>query len=161
MVEARSVPDLKAVIHEVASSLGYKLKLQQEESILQFARGNDVFVSLPTGFGKSLCYTLLPRVFDYLRGVEKKSMILVISPLIALMEEQVGSIQSLGISAVYVSDTKSRDKQQIRNGMYQVIFMSPEALFCSTEWKQILSTDLYRLNLVAMIVDEAHCVKTW
>ena len=49
----------------------------------------DVFVSLPTGFGKSLCYILLPRVFDLLRGVEKKSIVAVISPLIALMEDQL------------------------------------------------------------------------
>ncbi len=64
-----SPEDLKAIICCAASSLGFKLKLQQEESILQFAKGKDVFVSLPTGFGKSLCYILLPRVFDLLRGV--------------------------------------------------------------------------------------------
>ena len=105
-VMAESSPDrvLRKKICHVASSLGFKLKLQQEQSILQFVKGTDVFISLPTGFGKTLCYILLPPVFDLLRGVEKKSIVLVISPLIALMEDQVASIRSLGISAVYVSD---------------------------------------------------------
>lgn len=158
--------DLKSIIGCAASSLGpgFRLKQQQEESILHFTRGRDVFVSLPTGFGKSMCYTLLPSVFDILRGVEKKSIVLVVSPLIALMEDQVAGITSMGISAAYVSDKQSTDrevKRQIRKGIYQVIFMSPEALFATTEWRQMLSTEYYRLNLVAMVVDEAHCVKKW
>ena len=122
---------VKKVISHAASSLGYELKKQQEKSIYHFVKGKDVFVSLPTGFGKSLCYTLLPRVFDLLRGVEKQSIALVISPLIALMEDQVTSINSLGSSAAYVSDKHSTDRavrRKIKKGGYQVIFMSPEAL---------------------------------
>ncbi len=127
---------LKAVIGEVASGFGYTLKQEQEDSILQFTKGKDVFISLPTGFGKSLCYILLPGVFDIIRGVEKKSMILVISPLIALMEDQVATIHSFGTSAVYVSDVKmTKDKERIREGKFQVILMSPEALFSGTTWK--------------------------
>ena len=155
---------LQKVIQDVATSvkLPFELNSQQIESIVQFASGKDVFVSLPTGFGKTLCYTLLPRVFDHIRSVDNSSIIIVISPLIALMEEQVMSVQSLGISAVYISDVQSREKrQQIKAGMFQVIFMSPEALFCTTVWKNTLSTELYRINLVAMVVDEAHCVKKW
>lgn len=155
--------DLRQVIQDVAVSvkLPFQLNPEQIESISEFALGKDVFVSLPTGYGKTLCYTLLPRVFDNLRSVENSSIILVVSPLIALMEEQVMSVQSLGISAIYVSDVKSRDRQQIQAGMFQVIFVSPEALFCSTVWRRMLCTDLYRTNLVGFIVDEAHCVKTW
>ena len=51
-----------------------------------------MFVSLPTGYGKYLCYTLLPSVFDLLRGVKEKSIVLVVSPLLALMKDQVASI---------------------------------------------------------------------
>ena len=56
-------------ITTAAHSLGYVLKPEQRTSIFQFASGSDVFVSLPT-YGKSLCYTLLPPVFDLLRGVK-------------------------------------------------------------------------------------------
>ena len=70
--------NLKMCIHRAASSLGFTLKTEQVESIFDFVKRMDVFVSLPTGFGKSLCYILLPRVFDLPRGVEKKSIVVVI-----------------------------------------------------------------------------------
>ena len=151
-------------IRDAAFSLGFNLKTEQEESIFYFLKGADVFVSLPTGFGKSLCYILLPKVFDLLRGVDNKSIIVVISPLIALMEDQVASIISLGISAVHVSDRPSLDsitKHGIQHGDYQIIFLSPEALFCTMEWRRVLSTEHYKVNLVGLVVDEAHCIKKW
>ncbi len=59
------------IIRKTAHSLGYSnLKKEQEEAIQGFISGSDVFVSLPTGYGKSLCFALLPIVFDLLRGVE-------------------------------------------------------------------------------------------
>ncbi len=139
--------------------LGYELKNEQEESVFQFASGKDVFVCLPTGYGKSLCYEILPIVFDELRGVEKKSIILVVSPLSALMKDQVAAVSSLGIAAAYV--TASSNKKDIQEGKVQVIFVSPETLFCGTQWRRLLCTDLYRANLIAFVVDEAHCIKDW
>ena len=64
------------------------LKYQQREAIREFVSGRDVFVSLPTGFGKSYCYALLPTVFDNLRPHEEPSIMLCVSPLTALMMEQ-------------------------------------------------------------------------
>ncbi len=65
---------------KAALRLGYdSLKAEQELAITSFIRGNDVFVSLPTGYSKSLCFALLPSVFDMLKGVEKASIVLVIS----------------------------------------------------------------------------------
>ena len=60
-------------IRKVAVSLGYsKLKPEQEKAILSFVFGNDVFVSLPTGYGKSLCFGLLSCVFDALKGGKRR-----------------------------------------------------------------------------------------
>ena len=80
----------------------YTIKKQRtEKAILSFVFGNDVFVSLPTGYGKSLCFGLLPCVFDALRGVEKKSIVLVVCPLVALMKEHVVHFSFMGIPAAY------------------------------------------------------------
>ena len=171
---------LEAALAKAAASLGYQLKEKQEsakaaaslrclkkeqqESVLHLVSGKDVFVCLPTGYGKSLCYTILPCVFDILRSVEKKSIVLVVSPLIALMKDQVASITAMGITATYVTDkrmTVTSTKGAIDRGDIQVIFISPEALFSGTEWKRLLCTDVYRQNLVAFVVDEAHCIKDW
>ena len=111
-------------IATAAHSLGYVLKPEQRTCIFQSASGSDVFVSLPTGYGKSLCYTLLPPVFDFLRGVKEKSIVLVVSPLLALMKDQVASI-SEGLSAVFISDKDSTPptvKREIKNGIFQVVF---------------------------------------
>ena len=88
---------------KVAVSVGYsKLNPEQEKPILSFVFGNDIFVSLPTGYGKSLSFGLLSCVFDALRGVEKKSIVLVVCSLVALMKEHVVHFSSMGISAAYV-----------------------------------------------------------
>ena len=156
---------LKAAIIKAAIALGYKeLKDKQEESIMEFAKGRDVFVSLPTGYGKSLCYVILPSVFDELRKSDKKSIVLVVSPLIALMKDQVNSITAMGLSAIHISDRQfisTTVKQSVKNGEYQLIFISPEALICCMEWRSMLSTKIYQNNLVAFVIDEAHCIKKW
>lgn len=85
------------IIRGVAFSFGYPvLKKEQEQAILSFVTGEDVFVSLPTGYGKSLCFALLPSVFDQIKGVDKKSVVIVVSPLIALMKDQVSTFQPKG-----------------------------------------------------------------
>ena len=98
--------DLRTIIDEVAASLGYtSLKEEQKKALFSFVTGRDMFVSLPTGYGKSLCYALLPFIFDVKRGlVEKKSVVMVVSPLIALMKDQSSSFSCSGITAGYVSD---------------------------------------------------------
>ena len=69
--------------------LGYgELTAEQRRAILAFVGGRDVFVSLPTGSGKSLCFALLPLVFDLLNEKEG-SIVIVVSPLLALMQDQV------------------------------------------------------------------------
>ncbi len=151
---------LDGIIVKAAGSLGYTLKPEQKQALLKFVGGQDVFVSLPTGFGKSLCYILLPRIFDLLRGVENKCVIIVVSPLIALMKNQVASITKIGLSATYVGDRDTKLASTSEQSV-SIVFISPEALFISTKWKSMLSSDVYRENLVGFIVDEAHCIKKW
>ena len=55
----------------------------------------------------------------------------------------------------------SESRLNIFKGKYQLVFISPEALFGSLEWRRMLSTDIYMKNLVAFVVDEAHCVEKW
>lgn len=158
--------DLSAIIDEAAASMGYtRLKDEQKKVLQAFVGGRDVFVSLPTGYGKSLCYALLPAVFDVKRGlVEKTSIVMVVSPLIALMKDQSMSFTSKGITAGYVSDKESTNKEtrrKILRGEFQLVFISPEALFLATEWRRMLAGDLYGKNLVGFVIDEAHCVKKW
>ena len=123
-----------------------------------------MFVSLPTGYGKTLCFTLLPPVIDLLRGVKEKFIVLVVSPLLALMKDQVASISEKGLSVVFVSDKDSTPptvKREIKNGNFQVVFTSPECLFLSMKWRNILLSYVYQQNLIGFMVDEAHCIKIW
>ena len=159
--------DVRDLVRRAAASLGYpKLKPEQERAILAFVSGKDVFVALPTGYGKSLCFGLLPRVFDMLRGAEKHSVVIVVSPLVALMKEQARSFTARGVSSACISDkddleTTKDTRRSIRRGEFQLVFLSPEALFATLEWRRMLSSDLYRAKLVGFVVDEAHCVKNW
>ena len=85
--------DEKKVLAKVASQLGYsRLRPNQEQVIRHFLHGSDVFVSLPTGSRNSLCYCLLPGVFDEMH--RSKGLIVIIgSPLIALMKDQVRAMK--------------------------------------------------------------------
>ena len=76
-----------------------------------------MFISLPTGHGKSLCYIALPGVFKELRRVRKKCIVLVMSPLVALMRDQTASATSMWVTATYISDkeaTGTKTKQAIQ-----------------------------------------------
>ena len=108
------------------------LKAEQEEAITQFALGRDVFVALPTGYSKGLCYYSLPLVFDRLRKVEKKSIVMVVSLLVALVKDQVAHCSSCGLTAGFVS-TDHCMRRQTMEAKYQLIFISPESLFTGGE----------------------------
>ena len=80
---------MEASIEKAAKQLGYVLKAEQRSAIRSFVMGEDVFAVLPTGFGKSLCYECLPIVFDNIRTDGLFSIIIVVTPLIAIMKDQV------------------------------------------------------------------------
>ena len=85
-----STMDVDRSIERACKRLGFSsLRPQQNSAVLSFLRWNDVFVSLPTGSGKSLCFAILPFAFDELHG-RTGSVVIVVSPLISLMKDQVG-----------------------------------------------------------------------
>ena len=86
-------------------------------------------MALPTGYGKSLCYGCLPGAFDHLRRSKAKSIVVVISPLVALMKDQVNNFASKGLSAGYVSEDPSHEmKLGVLPGAYRLVFFSLEAV---------------------------------
>ena len=152
---------LLAVVKKAANLLGYEnLRSSQEEAICRFLEGKDIFISLPTGSGKSLCYFVLPMIFNELRNCSS-SIAIVVSPLTALMKEQVQKLLQRGVTAVYVGDLPSDSHSGVHNGDYHFVFMSPESLLTNMEWRQMIASKHYQDNAIALIIDEAHCVKQW
>lgn len=145
--------------------LGYHdVKAGQLEAIRGFVKDRDVFVSLPTGSGKSVCYGCLPLVFDYLRRNDSrtKSIVIVISPLRALMLDQVRSFSAKGVDSVYVADGEAGDNYEaVTKGSVSLIYTSPESLIGCCKWREMFRSSVYKKNLVGLIVDEAHCIDKW
>ena len=147
-----------SMIEAAGRRLGFvDLKTKQKEAIVEFVSGKDVFVVLPTGYGKSVCYAIIPLIFDQLRG-KTGSVVVIVSPLITLMKDQVESFKSKGLEAAFVG---CGDEQGILDGKYQLVYISPEALFQKRVWRDMLQSDVYQNSLVGFIIDEAHCVKKW
>ena len=123
--------DLRAVISEVARKHGYEhLKEEQLSAIEKFVSGHDVFVSLPTGFGKSLIYGLLPAVFDRMRGhTAPTSIALVVSPLASLMMDQKATFLPRGISAEFLGEIQydAHALKRVREGQHSLVFLTTQA----------------------------------
>ena len=113
----------------------------------RFVEGRDVFVSFPTGGGKSLCYSVLPLVFDNLRKTAGQSLVIVVSPLIALMKDQVRALAERNVRAVYVEGES--EFGAVCDGKYQLMFLSPETLLRSLEVREMLLNAVFQNNLVA------------
>ena len=125
----------------------------QDEAILSVLDGRDTVVLFPTGGGKSLCYQVPATVFE--------GMTLVISPLVALMQDQVQQLNDRGISATFVNSTISswEVEQRLvnaRNGMYKLLYCAPERLK-TTLWE----AELPKMNIDLVAIDEAHCISEW
>lgn len=162
---------MEAAIERAIARLGYAtLKPEQEKVVKAFLNGRDVFVSLPTGYGKSLCYGILPFAFDALRESAERpcrsrirSIVLCVSPLQATMMDQVAKFRERGVEAAFVGEAQSDEdvSRGVRNGDYQLVYISPENLLRNVYFRDMLRIPIYQENLVAFIVDEAHCVKKW
>jgi len=166
--------DFSAALSHSLVSIGKSnliLKDKQIEALQHLYEGKDVFLWLPTGYGKSLCFQLLPFLFDFKfdRSNEgsQHSVVLVVSPLVSLMVNQVCQLQSAGVSAAILSGNKGVDKkyqvvdQDFVEGKYRLVYTSPEALFTRDQWiLKLLEPPLCNC-LAAIAIDEAHCVYKW
>jgi ATP-dependent DNA helicase RecQ len=125
----------------------------QQEVIETITAGSDCLVIMPTGGGKSLCYQLPALLLD--------GTAIVVSPLIALMRDQVRAAQQLGIPAAYLNSTQTPQEQreivdQLRNGAIKMLYLAPERLK-HYETKQLLG----EIDISFAAIDEAHCVSQW
>ena len=125
----------------------------QREIMEETLAGRDVLALLPTGGGKSLCYQLPALV--------RSGLTLVVSPLIALMKDQVDSLIENGVKAAYLNSSLSEDEskgtwRQLFRGEIKILYLSPERLL----HEGMLDT-LEQLRLEFVAVDEAHCISSW
>lgn len=136
----------------------------QKEALLQFFSGKDIFFSAHTGYGKSLIFQAIPIVADVLNDyVVGTSTVLVISPLLSLMKDQVNHINaSFGISAAAIYDGQDEEiLKNIEEGVYSLVYATPEAFLGKKRWRTLASSQTFREDCVAVVVDEAHCLAHW
>jgi len=149
-----ALPTSDPALHILQTVFGYPaFRGQQEDIIRQVADGGDALVLMPTGGGKSLCYQIPALLRD---GVG-----VVVSPLIALMQDQVDALAELGVRAAFLNSTQSfedvvRIERMMRAGLLDLVYIAPERLM-TPRCLELL--DATRIALFA--IDEAHCVSQW
>ncbi len=133
---------------------GYKnFKANQEEIIKAIIGGRDVFAAMPTGGGKSLCYQLPAVILE--------GLTIVVSPLVALMKDQVDEAVENGIPAAYINSSLSAEEAQreysrLFRGETKLLYLSPERLSLEGYFEKLKD-----LSPVLFAVDEAHCMSEW
>lgn len=145
----------KPLIHKILkNTFGYDLfRSQQEEIINHTLEGKDALVIMPTGGGKSLCYQVPALALE--------GITLVVSPLIALMNDQVIALKQLGVRAATLHSNLSKAEmdsvyQSLKDGTLKLLYMSPERINNETTQRFLGTLDI---GLIA--IDEAHCVSVW
>ena len=124
-----------------------KLKPKQVEAIRLVYERKDAFVWLPTGYGKSICFQILPYLFDFKLGrisaaSFKRSIILIVSPLLSLMIDQVTDLKSRGVQAAILSGNHDVDPSFIATeseGKYSHLYSCPETIVSADRWWQMLA----------------------
>jgi len=136
------------------TTFGYNAFRPLQREIIDTALADrDVFALLPTGGGKSLCFQL--------PALHRAGLTVVVSPLIALMKDQVDQLQAAGVAATYLNSSVGADEARSRlkglhRGEWRLLYVAPERLMLD-EWKENLAS----WNVTALAIDEAHCVSEW
>ncbi len=142
------------LLSTLKSAFGYgSFRPLQEEIINDALAGRDVFALLPTGGGKSLCFQLPALI--------REGLTLVVSPLIALMKDQVDALETAGIPATFLNSTLGEKASKERlsglyNGKYRLLYVAPERLMAPAFLERLRE---WKVEQVA--IDEAHCISRW
>ena len=151
-----------------SSSKSFCIKHHQLEAINHIVNGKDMLCILPTGYGKSLIYQILPKLFlklnnnaDAVSSAVFTSIthptVLVISPFLSLITNQVNEANSCGLN-LRASALDSKLYTEIAAGTFNIIFGTPESWLQSKRWRNMLSNKFFSSNLIAIVVDEVHLV---
>ncbi len=146
-----SVPQLLPLLKQY---FGFRsFRPLQEEIIRDVLAGQDVFALLPTGGGKSLCFQL--------PAMARPGLAVVVSPLIALMKDQVDALQASGVPATFLNSSLAAGESRARlrglhNGEFRLLYVAPERLMLPG-----CLADLQRWGVNLLAIDEAHCISEW
>jgi len=147
-------PALERAEALLGSVFGYtSFRLHQAAIVEALIEGDDVLALMPTGGGKSLCYQI-PALARHGTGI-------VVSPLIALMQDQVDALHELGVRAAYLNSSQSSEQQraverQLVHGELDLLYIAPERLLTDRALSLLRETEL-----ALFAIDEAHCVSQW
>ncbi|MEY4755010.1 MAG: helicase RecQ [Pseudomonadota bacterium] len=159
---SRPSPELVAAQQVLADVFGYgAFRGQQGAIVEQVCAGHDALVLMPTGAGKSLCYQI-PAIVRQQAG---HGVTVVVSPLIALMQDQVGALAELGVPAAFLNSTLGSDEalqveRDLRAGRLTLLYVAPERL-TTPRFLAMLSSLHEQGKLSLFAIDEAHCVSQW
>ena len=148
-------------LHVLQTHFGYSgFRGCQEAVIRRVLAGGHALVIMPTGGGKSLCYQI-PALVAATRRDDRSPLTLVLSPLIALMKDQVDVLRQRGIEAAYINSSLSRDEreqryQQVRDGRFRLLYVTPER-FRKPEFLDVIA----QRHVWLLAIDEAHCISEW
>lgn len=137
---------------------GYNQFRHQQQAIVEHViSGQDALVLMPTGGGKSLCYQI--------PALAREGLAIVVSPLIALMQDQVEALQQLGVNAAFLNSSLSaednaRITRQVVSGEIKLLYVAPERLMVGS-FLSLLDEVQQHVGLALFAIDEAHCVSQW
>ena len=152
------MPDPKLLNDLLCQYFGYPSFRPSQQAVIEHVlAGNHAMVVMPTGMGKSLCYQIPALTISE----NSNEIVLVLSPLVALMHDQVSDLRSRGIDAAYINSSLDRQTRELRydevaTGKYRLLYVTPER-FRKDEFREIISKRKVKL----LAIDEAHCVSQW
>lgn len=144
--------------HILQTVFGYSQFRHQQQAIVEHViDGRDALVLMPTGGGKSLCYQI--------PALAREGLAIVVSPLIALMQDQVEALQQLGVNAAFLNSSlsaedNSRITRQVLAGDIKLLYVAPERLMVGS-FLSLLDEVHQHVGLALFAIDEAHCVSQW